>query len=176
MQTLQERNHQVEVVDLYGEEFQPSLTGTERKSYHTESYDTSLVTKQIEQLKKAEALVLVFPTWWFGFPAMLKGWFDRVWVPGVAFDQPTDFRPIKPRLDKLRRTLVITTLGVPWWVDKIIMQQPVKKIVKSALLGACARKSKLDFLSLYNSDKVNGSDIQRFSEKIQQTLHTWERS
>jgi len=39
----------------------------------------------VERLLAAEGLVLVFPIWWFGFPAVLKGWFDRVWAPGFAY-------------------------------------------------------------------------------------------
>ena len=39
----------------------------------------------IERLKWAEAILFVYPTWWYGLPAMLKGWFDRVWAKDVAF-------------------------------------------------------------------------------------------
>jgi NAD(P)H dehydrogenase (quinone) len=43
------------------------------------------IEEYILALQRADALLLVYPTWWFGLPAMLKGWFVRVWVPGVAF-------------------------------------------------------------------------------------------
>jgi hypothetical protein len=43
-----------------------------------------------QRLQRAEILVLVFSIWWFGLPALLKGWFDRVWAPGVAFDHLTE--------------------------------------------------------------------------------------
>jgi putative NADPH-quinone reductase len=124
----------------------------------------------VERLKQAEALVLLFPTWWFGFPAMLKGWFDRVWGPGVAYDHADDFGPIKPRLDNLKTVLVITTLGAPWWVDRFIMRQPVKRIVRVALLGACARKSTLKYLSLYNCEKLNEEQVAKFKQKIDRVL------
>ncbi|HBE93653.1 MAG TPA: hypothetical protein DDW55_14480 [Gammaproteobacteria bacterium] len=81
---------------------------------------------------------------------MLKGWYDRVWGPGIAYDHASDYGPIKPRLDNLREVLVVTTLGSPWWVDCLVFWQPVKRITKLALLGACTKKSKLQFLSLYN--------------------------
>ena len=141
--------------------------------YYGDSYESSNVAEQVSRLKEAEALILLFPTWWFGFPAMLKGWFDRVWGPGIAYDHASDFGPIKPRLDNLRKVLVVTTLGAPWWVDRLVMWQPVKRIMKLALLGACAKKSKLQFLSLYNSEKLNEQRISAFKNKIEKALATW---
>ena len=170
---LTQIGHEVTVEDLYAENFEPALTAPERKSYYGESYDSSNIEEQVSRLQDAEALVLLFPTWWFGFPAMLKGWFDRVWGPGIAYDHATDFGPIKPRLDNLRKVLVVTTLGSPWWVDHLVMWQPVKRIMKFALLGACTKKSKLQFLSLYNSEKLNEQRIAAFINKIEKELATW---
>jgi len=53
------------------------------------TFQSGVDAGQIDRLMSAEALVLVFPTWWFGFPAILKGWFDRVWAPGIAYDHAT---------------------------------------------------------------------------------------
>lgn len=114
---LTRHGHKTAVEDLYADNFNPVLSVAERESYYAEQYDISGVSEQAERLVASEALVLVFPTWWFGFPAMLKGWFDRVWSPGIAYDHANDFGPIIPRLDKLKYVLLITTLGAPWWVD-----------------------------------------------------------
>ena len=56
------------------------------------------MTNERSQLAAAEVLILVFPTWWFGFPAILKGWFDRVWAPGVAYQPVPELRMMAPRL------------------------------------------------------------------------------
>ncbi len=165
--------HEVIIEDLYDQNFDPALSAKERKSYYSDKYELSNVADQIDRLQEAEALILLFPTWWFSFPAMLKGWFDRVWGPGVAYDHASDFGPIKPRLDNLKKVLVITTLGSPWWVDKLLMRQPVKKVLKMALLGTCAPKSKLKFLSLYNSEKLDDQKVEKFSKKIELTLNNW---
>ena len=170
---LEGMGHQVTVEDLYAENFEPALTTTERKSYYTHSYDSSSVKEQADRLLDAEGLVLLFPTWWFGFPAMLKGWFDRVWGPGIAYNHAPDYGTIQPRLDNLRKVLAITTLGAPWWLDRLIMRQPVKKVLKIALLGACARKSTLQYLSLYNSEKINKPVISKFQKKIEAALADW---
>jgi putative NADPH-quinone reductase len=165
--------HEVTVEDLYAENFEPALTELERKSYYGETYESSNIAEQVSRLQETEALVLLFPTWWFGFPAMLKGWFDRVWGPGIAYDHASDYGPIKPRLESLKKVLVVTTLGSPWWVDRLVMWQPVKRITKVALLGACTKKSELQFLSLYNSEKLEEKKIVAFKNKIEKALATW---
>ena len=170
---LKEAGHEVTVEDLYEEKFEPALSVKERQSYYGEIYDSSNVAAQVKRLQESEALVLLFPTWWFGFPAMLKGWFDRVWGPGIAYDHASDFGPIKPRLNSLRKVLVITTLGAPWWVDRVVLRKPLKRILKFALLGACAKDSKLKYLSLYNSEKLDEMKIEQFKSKIEKTLSEW---
>ena len=170
---LVKTGHDVSVEDLYADKFEPVLTAKERESYYKESYDSSNVTLQVVRLQKAEALILIFPTWWFGFPAMLKGWFDRVWAPGIAYDHASDYGPITPRLENLKKVLVVTTLGSSWWVDRLIMRQPVKRIIKMALLGTCTKKGKLQFLSLYNSEKLNEKKIEVFKERIDKSLSSW---
>lgn len=164
---LKNKGYNVIVKDLYKEYFNPVLTPSERESYYTGAFDKNAVVADIEQLTQAESLVLIFPTWWFGFPAILKGWFDRVWAPGHAYDHASDFGPIKQCLDNLKEMKVVTTLGAPWWVDTFILRQPVKKILKYGLLGACATNCKFEMLSLYNSEKLTTAKINKFVGKIE---------
>lgn len=145
---LNQMGHEIVLENLYENNFNPVLSVEERKLYYEKKYDASAVEQQVRRLLNADALALVFPTWWFGFPAILKGWFDRVWVPSVAYDHADDYGTIKPRLDKLRKALVVTTLGAPWWVDFFILRRPIKKITKSALLGACAPKLSIEVCSV----------------------------
>lgn len=165
--------HHVITEDLYAENFSPELTVVERESYYAKEYDSSETSLQVERLVNAQALILVFPTWWFGFPAILKGWFDRVWGPGIAFNHSENFGPITPNLDNLEKVLVVTTLGSPWWVDNLVMRKPVKRIIKSALLGTCSRKSKLQFFSLYNSETVSEQRVLDFRNKIGKAIASW---
>lgn len=167
---LERLGHEVTIEDLYTEEFSPALEAAERSSYYEASYQSSRFAQQASRLQEAQALVLLFPTWWFGFPAILKGWFDCVWGPGIAFDHTDNFGPIKPRLDRLEKTLVVTTLGSPWWVDRLIMRRPVKRIVKIALLATCAKRSKLQYLSLYHCEQSSKQDIANFQVRIDKAL------
>ena len=173
VETLSAAGHAVVVEDLYGAGFTPSLTIDERSSYYAPPFDASGVQAQVERLLDAEALVLVFPTWWFGFPAILKGWFDRVWAPGVAYDHASDFGPIRPRLHKLRKVCAITTLGSPRWVDWLVLRQPVKRILKLALLGTCAPRCEFKMLSLYRAERLSDAQVQAFSARIRVVLGQW---
>jgi NAD(P)H dehydrogenase (quinone) len=78
VETLTASGHEVMIEDLYNNEFAAALTGSERASYYAPRYDTTAIQSEIDRLLSADGLVLCFPTWWFGFPAILKGWFDRI--------------------------------------------------------------------------------------------------
>jgi len=83
---LRAGSHTVDLCDLYQEGFDPVLSAQERRDYRNTSENTRAVSRHVDRLRQAEGVVFVFPSWWYGMPAILKGYFDRVWVPGVAFD------------------------------------------------------------------------------------------
>jgi NAD(P)H dehydrogenase (quinone) len=101
LQTLAARGHEVVNVDLYAENFDPVMSRQERLDYQNTERNIRPVRKYDEQLATAEAIVLVYPAWWYGMPAMLKGYFDRVWLPGVAFDVTPDGRVLTERLQRI---------------------------------------------------------------------------
>jgi putative NADPH-quinone reductase len=171
--TLEEAGHEVVVEDLYGRGFLPALTGAERRSYYEAEYDAQAVRGEVERLLGAEALVLVFPTWWFSFPAILKGWFDRVWSPGIAYDHADDLGPIRARLNGLRHVLAVTTLGSPWWVDRLVLRQPVKRVLKTALVGTCAPRAAFRMVSLYRAERVDAERMERFARRMREILLRW---
>ena len=172
---LRRAGHEVQVENLYDSGFAPALTAPERQSYYGAAYDAAAVQAQVERLLWAEAIVWVFPTWWFGFPAMLKGWFDRVWGPGIAYDHASDLGPIRPRLNRLRHALCVTTLGSPWWVDRFVMRRPVRRVLKTALLGTCAPGCRLQTLSLYQAERLSPAQVQAFGARIKAAVQRWPR-
>ncbi|WP_299375661.1 NAD(P)H-dependent oxidoreductase [uncultured Kiloniella sp.] len=163
---LKAKGYEITVKDLYAESFAPTLTPAERQSYFTEKFDSSVLEQDLKQLKETQSLVLIFPTWWFGFPAILKGWFDRVWAPGHAYDHADNNKAILPKLDNLVEMKVITTLGSPRWVDLLILRQPVRRVLKTAILGTCAPKCRFQMLSLYGSESLSKGKVDRFIRKI----------
>src|ERR1700681_914356 len=95
---LERRGIEVDMIDLYADDFDPRLTGAERRGYFTTPYDRRAVAGYVARLMLAEKLVFVFPQWWFNVPAILKGFFDRVLGPGGSFDQPGCGGPLTPPL------------------------------------------------------------------------------
>lgn len=83
---LRSQGHQVSLLDLYRQGFDPVLSPTEKASYLPRTADNiAALQAHVDELKRAEALIVIYPTWMYGPPAILKGWLDRVMLPGVAF-------------------------------------------------------------------------------------------
>ena len=157
----------IEHLDLYQAGFDAPMSAAERGAYFSDSFDDTALRAHIAQLRRAEILVLVFPTWWFGLPALMKGWFDRVWAPGVAFDHPSGSSGrITPRLDGLRHCLAVTTLNSPRKFDLWIMRRPLRRILKTALIGTCAPSVRFEMLSLYGANALDRPRLDRFLGRI----------
>jgi NAD(P)H dehydrogenase (quinone) len=77
--------HEVEVADLYREDFQPVFRDADYAQFEGRTLGEDILREQA-RVERNDALVLVFPIWWWSFPAMLKGWFDRVWSNGWAYE------------------------------------------------------------------------------------------
>lgn len=167
---LRSQGHEITIKNLYEEEFNPVLSVVERASYYENEFDLKYLQVDIAQLQAAEMLVLVFPTWWYGFPAILKGWFDRVWAPGYAFKHSKDNGMIAPNLTKLKHLNVVTTLGSPWWADMFILRKPIQRILRMAIMNTCAKNCKLKMLSLYDSEKLTAQRVEKFVKKIEATF------
>ena len=158
-----------EHLDLYECGFEAGLTAAERASYFGE-FDDGAVGGETARLKRTETLILVFPTWWFGMPALLKGWFDRVWAPGVAFDNVPETGAITPALANLKFCLAITTMASPWKIDRLILRQPVKRVLKGAILKGCAPQAAFEMLSLYGVAALDEARLEAFCRKIDRAV------
>jgi NAD(P)H dehydrogenase (quinone) len=98
-----------DLLDLYAEGFDPLMTEAERRGYHDPGFDRSHLAPWIDRLTAAQALVLVSPVWNFGHPAILKGFFDRIFLPRVTFTL-RDGR-VEPGAVRLRRLAAVHTYG-----------------------------------------------------------------
>ncbi|WP_207456668.1 NAD(P)H-dependent oxidoreductase [Azospirillum sp. SYSU D00513] len=167
---LRDAGHEVIETDLYAEGFQPALTPAERASYFEPGYDASAVRPLVERLTESEALVFCFPHWWFDTPAILKGYFDRVWVPGVTFRHDLAGGRIVPLLDRLRSVTVLTSFGSPWWVVELYMRNPARRILKNGVLTACAPKARFRYLALHDMDRATAADRARHLARVDRMM------
>jgi len=100
--------------------------------------EPDLVQSQ-ELIKWAEHLVFVYPTWWATMPALLKGFFDRVFLPGFAFK----YRENSPYWDKYltgKSARVITTMDAPAWYNFLVYGNAGQKAIKRGTLQFCGIK------------------------------------
>jgi NAD(P)H dehydrogenase (quinone) len=170
VRALAEAGHAVTDVDLYGEKFDPVMSRQERQDYLNTAHNERLVKRYDDQLVDAEALVLVYPAWWYGMPAMLKGYFDRVWLPGVAFDVLPDGTVSTERLRQLRRIVVVTTYGGSWWMVRLAIGDPARKLIGRAVRALCARNCRVTWYVHYNMDRAKPPELARFLERIRRGL------
>ncbi len=159
--------HEVDLLDLYAEEFDPVLTAHERRHYHDTAVNRRGLEGYVDRLRAAEAVVVQFPTWTFGPPAMLKGFFDRLLMPGVAFDI-SDPERVRPMLTNVRRIAGIVTYGRPrhmvWW-----MANPSKKIV-TRYLRWLTGGARADFHALYHVNVATAADRERFKARVRRAM------
>lgn len=168
---LESAGHTLEVCDLYGERFAPVMTAEQRGSYFDETANCRDVEEHVAALRRAEALLLVYPTWWFGPPAMLKGWIDRVWLPGVAFrfGGPGVLRPL---LTNLRRIGVVTTYGSRRWLLWFV-GWPDWRLFRRGLRPLCGRRCRLEWIALTHMDAATSAKRERFLEEVRVRLGSW---
>ena len=153
--TLTANGHTVDLLDLYREDFDPRLSESERARYFVPDYDPAEAEPFVSRLKQADGIILVFPQWWFNFPAILKGFFDRVFVPGVAFENDPAGGRIRPRLGNIRLFWAFTTTGSPWWVVNLYMGNPVKRLLKRGIAAFCAKGLDFRMVNLYDMDRAD---------------------
>jgi putative NADPH-quinone reductase len=170
-QALAQAGHEVDDCDLYAESFAPVLSRSERQAYHQEGHNTSHVTKEIGRLLRAEGLVFVFPTWWYGMPAILKGYLDRVWLPGVAFKVQDG--KTKPLLGGVTRLAVVTTYGSPWWLNNLYLGNPNRKVFLRGMRQLVSARARTLWLARYGLDSIDAETRARFLKKVETRLRSF---
>lgn len=152
----------VDACDLNAEGFSPVLTAQERRDYHDTGINTRPVQGYVDRLRAADAMVLVFPVWNFGYPAILKGYFDRVFLPGVSF-KLEDGR-VQGCLSNIRKLAAITTYGATPW-RAFLAGDPPRKLVKRAVWGV-TRPDKVRYLALHDMNNASQNRRDSFLAKV----------
>ena len=159
--------HEVRVLDLYAMGFDPVLSRDDRLGYHTPGENEAPVAEHLDHLRWAEALVFVYPTWWYSLPAMLKGWIDRVWVPHATFDLPKGLAPIKGRLHNVKVVGAFATYGSPWWWVRFVIGDPGRRIVLRGIRPLCHPRCKTFWLGHYLMDSSTPESRARFLARVE---------
>ena len=165
MAALRAGGHDVRLTDLHADGFDPTMSCDERRT-HKESGVGPDLQRYADDLRWAQALVLVYPTWWSGLPAVLKGWLERVMVPGVGFTLDARTRKVRPGLTHIRRIVGISTYGSPWHYIRLTNDNG-RRIITRALRMSCGWRTRTTWLALYALDTVDADRRQRHLEHIE---------
>jgi putative NADPH-quinone reductase len=168
LSNLRLAGHEVDDCDLYAENFNPVLSREERLGYHEVPSNQIPVQGYVDRLLRAEALVFCFPTWCFGLPAMLKGFFDRVLMPGVAFDF-SDPANVKPALTHLKHISAVVTYGRPRWMA-LYMGDPPRKVITKYLKILSGGKARISYLAHYHMNIATETTLTQFKSKVGQAM------
>lgn len=167
--TLNECGWHVDDCDLYAEGFDPVLSAQERRGYHNTLTNTAPVQGYVDRLRVADAVIFCFPVWNFGYPAILKGWFDRVMLPGVSFELADG--KLTPCLNNIRKLAAITTYGsTPW--RAFLAGDPPKKLLKRVVWGTF-RPEKIRYISQYDMNNITPAGCEAFLARVQREMEAF---
>jgi NAD(P)H dehydrogenase (quinone) len=168
VKNLEAAGHTVDDCDLYAEGFNPVLSREERLRYHDVPANQEPLADYVQRLRRADAMVFCFPTWCFGMPAMLKGFLDRLFMPGVAFDL-SDPADVKPMLTHIKRISAVVTYGRPRWMAWY-MGDPPRKIITRYMRRLTGNTAKVDFHAYYHMNVATEPALARFLSRVGQAM------
>jgi putative NADPH-quinone reductase len=169
-------SHNVTAIRLADEKFATAMSTAERVAYETETPLISDETKRhAEVLLQAEALIFVYPTWWSGLPAQLKGWLERVFVLGVAF-RFNKHGKIRPNLQNVRHIIGVSTYGSPWRYVKLINDNGRRTLTRAIRMSTGFRTRSM-WCGIYALDTCTQQQREEFvNETVQKIVKRLEKS
>jgi NAD(P)H dehydrogenase (quinone) len=171
VETLKAGGHEVDALNLYAEDFEARLSRDERIGYEEVPGNlTPAVTPYVERLCAAEAIVFVHPVWNYGYPAILKGYFDRIFLPGVSF--VLDNGTVRPNLGNIKRAAFVTTYGGDRW-RTMLMGDPPRRLARRWAWATFQTKRPPQYLALYDMNNNREPELRAFIEKVRVEFGRW---
>lgn len=165
-----EKGHEVRLIDLNAEGFNPVMSAEERRGYTEDVPIPADLVPHVEALQWAEGLILVYPTWWYSQPAILKGWMDRVWRPGITFTLRTETEPLRGALLNIRLIGVVTTFGSAWWFWTFLIGAPGRKIILRGLRFCTHPRTRTFWLGLHDMDAQTDWTRRRYLDRVRDRI------
>ena len=172
---LQRGGHMVRTISLYSDDagtpsFEARMSAAEREAYSSgDPILDDVVREYAAHISWAEALVFVYPTWWFGLPAVLKGFLDRVLVPGVAFTLDPRSEKVKPGMTNIRRLVGISTYGSSRSRTRLFNDAGRRTLLRTVRL-VCNRLARTKWLGLYDMDSATDQERQKFLAQVENEM------
>ena len=171
---LEAAGAEIRVSDLYAQDFDCVMSADAHRDYEDCDINQKGLEDEVEKLHWCDTLIFVYPTWWYGLPAVLKGWLDRVFLPDVAFFMPNaENKNVSRGLDHITRLGVFTTCGASWWVTTFV-GAPGKRTLRRGVGLLCAPGHKKVFAAHYlmdsSTDASRKAHLDRVARKMDRFL------
>ena len=168
---LRGAGHEVHLLDLYALGFRAAMSADDHLAYHG---DTPAIDPMVADhgalVLGADALVFIYPTWWSSVPAILKGWLERVMVPGVAFVFNADGK-VRPGLGNIRRIVGISTYGSPRAYVRLINDNG-RRTLNRALRLNTGWRTRTSWLGLYAIDTATPAQRNEFLDRVEKKMRS----
>ena len=168
---LARAGHLIDDCDLNADGFDPVMSRQDRLDYHDLAINRTRVASYVERLLAAEALVLSFPVWNMGFPAILKGFVDKVFLPGVSFSL-SDKGDYKPCLHNIKRLGVACTYGGDR-LRTFLAGDPCRRFITRSMLHNCARGAICDYVALHDMNHTRADHREAFLKRVAGVYSAW---
>jgi NAD(P)H dehydrogenase (quinone) len=171
VETLRADGHAVDDLDLYAEKFDPVMSREGLVRYVDTSANTREVERYVQRLRAAEALVLVFPVWFDGLPAIMQGYFQRVFLPGVAvrIDEAGLFHP---SLRFIKRMAAVCAYG-EGRRDVEAKGDPPLRFVRDNIRALIDPKGRFEYLALYDMNSTAAARRAAFMKRVTRAFEAW---
>ena len=128
------------------------------------------VKPYVDRLRAAEAIVFVHPVWNYGYPAVLKGFFDRIFLPGVSFKLENG--QLTAALDNIKRAAFVTTYGGDRW-RTMLMGDPPRRLARRWAWATFRTRTPPQYLALYDLNNNQAPQLTAFLDKVKATFALW---
>lgn len=169
-ETLAAKGDEVDALNLYDEQFQAAMSRQERLEYHDVPGNlTPTIKPYVDRLRACDKIVFVHPVWNYGYPAILKGYFDRIFLPGVSFvleggDEP-DKGKLVPAMTNIKKVAYVTTYGGDRFRTWIMGDPPRRLAMRWAWVTFGTRMPP-KYLALYDMNNQTETGLKGFIEKV----------
>ncbi len=136
VEALQARGHDAEMADLAAERFDPVFGTADHAAFNGKGPLPDDVREEQRRIDRSDYLILVYPVYWWTMPALLKGWIDRVFVAGWAFDEDAE-GCITKRLGRLKVALVAIAAASEATYVKRGYREAMKVQIETGIFDFC---------------------------------------
>ncbi|TMV78768.1 NAD(P)H-dependent oxidoreductase [Thioclava sp. BHET1] len=170
LECLSRAGAEIRLLDLYARNFEPRMSATEHAAYLDAPANRAGLEEDCAALLWADTLIFVYPTWWYGLPAMLKGWLDRAFLPEVAFLMPkSEGETIRRGLTHITRLGVFTTCGASWLLT-VFVGAPGKRTILRGLGLICAPRLRRAFAAHYLMDSSTEASRAKHLKRVRRRM------